>query len=300
MRLLVLGTAAGGGVPQWNCACPGCAAARADPARRRRHASLAVEADAGRWYVVNATPDIGEQIEECAALRPGPSGRATPVAGVILTDAELDHTLGLPRLREASSLRVAATGTVRAALSGGLRLDKVLGPYSGMSWTALPEKGLEALDDGPLEVQAIRVSGKRPRYAADLPGDAGDAWVVALLVRDRRDGGSVVYAPALAAWPDELDRALRDADCVFVDGTFWDDEEPRRTGISSKTSGEMGHLPITGPGGTLARMAALPAARRLYTHLNNTNPLVDPDDPGHRRLAAAGVEVARERAMIEL
>ncbi|WP_242902256.1 pyrroloquinoline quinone biosynthesis protein PqqB [Actinomadura terrae] len=303
MRLLVLGTAAGGGVPQWNCACPGCAAARVEPGRRRRHASIAVEAGAGRWYIVNATPDIGEQIEECGPLHPGPERRATPVAGVILTDAELDHTLGLPRLREAEAVRIVATGAVRGALSAGLRLDRVLAPYTRLTWTDLAVTAPGPLEEGgPLEVQGIRVSGKRPRYAVDLPGAPGDdgAWVVALRIRDRRDGRAVVYAPALGVWPDELDRAVKDADCVLVDGTFWDDEEPRRTGCSSRTSTEMGHLPITGPGGTAERLADVPAARRLYTHLNNTNPLVDPDDAGHRRLAASGIEVARERMVIEL
>ncbi|TYB45352.1 pyrroloquinoline quinone biosynthesis protein PqqB [Actinomadura chibensis] len=299
MRVLVLGTAAGGGVPQWNCSCAGCSAARANPSRRRRHASIAVEAGAGRWYIVNATPDIGEQIEDHPALHPGPERRATPVAGVILTDAELDHTLGIARLREASGLRIAATGTVRSALSVCLRLDAVLGPYAGVSWTTLPQKEPEPIDGGPLEFQGIRVSGKRPRYAADLK-EPDDAWVVALRVRDRRDGKALVYAPALAAWPEEFERAVRGADCVFVDGTFWDDEEPRRTGIGGKTSGQMGHLPITGPDGTVERLGELPAERRLYTHLNNTNPLVDPDDPGHRRLAAAGIEVAREGAVIEV
>ena len=315
MRLLVLGTAAGGGVPQWNCACAGCAAARADPSLRRRHASIAVEAEPGRWYIVNATPDIGEQIEENPVLHPGPrSGegptphtprndqerRSTPVAGVILTDAELDHTLGVPRLREASGLRIAATGTVRAALSDSLRLDAVLGPYAGVSWVALPEKGPEPLDGGPLEIQGVRVSGKRPRYAAQMEAPDGDSWVVALHVRDRRGGGSVVYAPALADWPDAFDRLVADAGCVIVDGTFWDDDEPRRAGFTERTSTQMGHLPITGPGGTAERLAGLPAAHRLYTHLNNTNPLVDPDDAGHRRLAAAGIEVAREGTVIEV
>lgn len=292
MRFRILGTAAGGGVPQWNCACPGCAAARADPRLRRRHASIAVEAGGGRWYVVNATPDIGEQIEECAALRPGPGIRDTPVAGVVLTDAELDHTLGLPRLREAPALQVIATATVRDALSAGLRLDRVLGPYAGLTWSALPARC------GELDVEGIRVSGKRPRYANDLDRPpAGDDWVVALRIQDRRDGRVLCYAPCLAAWPAELDKALREADCVIVDGTFWDDEEPRRSGFSRKTATEMGHLPITG---TLDRLAALPAALRLYTHLNNTNPLVRPDDEGHRLLADAGAAVAEERAVIEL
>lgn len=300
MRLLILGTAAGGGVPQWNCACPGCAAARADPSRRRRHASIAVETGPGRWYLVNATPDIGEQIEECAALHPGPERRATPIAGVVLTDAELDHTLGIPRLREASQLRIVATDAVRAALSGGQRLDRVLAPYTELSWTALPGHRSEPLDGGRLEIQGIPVSGKRPRYASDLPVEAGDAWVVALRIRDTANGKVAVYAPCLADWPGELDAALRGADCAVVDGTFWDDEEPRRSGFSQRTATGMGHLPITGLGGTAARMAALPAERRIYTHLNNTNPLADPAYAGHRRLTAAGIEVAREGALIEL
>ncbi|MFV2177591.1 pyrroloquinoline quinone biosynthesis protein PqqB, partial [Actinomadura sp. LOL_011] len=286
-------------VPQWNCACPGCAAAHADRRLWRRHASIAVEAEPGRWYVVNATPDIGEQIEACPQLHPGPGRQDTPVAGVILTDAELDHTLGVPRLREASGLRIAATGAVRTALSAGLRLDAVLAPYTGVSWAALPEKAPEPLDAGPLEIQGIRVSGKRPRYAAELDTGGEDGWVVALRVRDRRDGKVLVYAPCLARWPGELDEALIGADCVFADGTFWDDEEPRRAGFTAKTATEMGHLPITGRSGTAERLAALPVERRYYTHLNNTNPLVRPDDAGHRRLAAAGIRVAEEGAVIE-
>ena len=293
MRVRILGTAAGGGVPQWNCACPGCAAARAHPSWRRRHASIAVEADGG-WFVVNATPDIGEQIEDTPELRPGPGPRDSPVAGVLLTDAELDHTLGLPRLREADALRIIATATVRGALEQGLRLDRVLGPYAGLEWTELPDGGACPLGDG-LEARAVTVSGKRPRYAAglDVPGGA---WVAALRLTDRRTGRSLVYAPCLAAWPAALDGA----DCVIVDGTFWDDDEPRRSGFSAKTATEMGHLPITGANGTADRLAALPAAMRLYTHLNNTNPLVDPGHDGHRALAERGIEIAPEGLVIEL
>lgn len=300
MRVRVLGTAAGGGVPQWNCACHGCAAARAHPSWRRRHASIAIEASPGRWYVVNATPDIAEQIEATPDLRPGPERRRSPVAGAVLTDAELDHTLGLPRLREAESLRVVATATVRDALAGGLRLDRVLAPYTALTWAELPEDGAVPLDGtGSPEIAAVRVSGKRPRYAAGLDLPDGP-WSVALHVTDPRAGTSLVYAPALAGWPPGLDRALSAADCVIVDGTFWDDGEPRRSGFTERTATGMGHLPITGPGGTAERLAALPAARRLYTHLNNTNPLVDPGHDGHRALAGMGIEVASEGQVIDL
>ncbi|MFG2007125.1 pyrroloquinoline quinone biosynthesis protein PqqB [Spirillospora sp. NPDC048911] len=299
MRVRILGTAAGGGVPQWNCACPGCAAARADPRLRRRHASIAVEDGTGRWYVVNATPDIGEQIEAYAELRPGPGHRETPLAGVILTDAELDHTLGLMRLREAKGLNVIATTTVHRALDEGLRLGHTLSPYTGIARSDLPTDKPLVLGEGHLEVQGIPVSNKRPRYAAALDLE-DEGWVVALRLTDRRSGTILVYAPALAAWPPELDEALAGADCVFLDGTFWDDEEPRRAGFSQKTATGMGHLPIAGPGGTADRLGALPAARRLYTHLNNSNPLVLPGHDGHRDLARRGIEIAQEGAVIEL
>ncbi|WP_128377159.1 pyrroloquinoline quinone biosynthesis protein PqqB [Streptomyces cavernae] len=314
MLLQVLGTAAGGGVPQWNCACPGCSGARAHPHWRRRHASLAVQASEDRWYLVNATPDIGDQIENCPALHPGPGSRRTPIAGLILTDAELDHTLGIARLREAGAggLELLATRPVREALLTRLRLEAVIGPYTPLTWRepslekpeplAIDSPGSPDSADAPdcaVTISAIPVSAKRPRYAADLPGSAGDPWVVALLLTDRATGAKAVYAPALAAWPDALQSAVAEADCVIVDGTFWDDEEPRRTGISTRTATGMGHLPIDGPGGTAERLAPL-RARCLYTHLNNTNPLVDPSAPQHEQLAGRGIEVAGDGMVIQL
>ncbi|MET7327132.1 MBL fold metallo-hydrolase [Nonomuraea sp. NPDC005650] len=269
MRLQVLGTAAGGGVPQWNCACPGCSGARAHPGRRRRHASLAVQLDDGA-YVVNATPDIAEQIEACAWLRPGPGPRESPLKGVILTDAELDHTIGLLRLREADALEVRSTPVVRHALRP---FAELLRPYLQLTWA---------------DADTVPVSGKRPRYAAGSPEAAG--WVSALRL------GPLVYAPAMGVWPDELDEAFRQAACVIVDGTFWDDEEPRRTGISARTATQMGHLPIEA---TMKRLSKLPG-RRLYTHLNNTNPLVDPAAEQHKVLAELGIEVAADGMVIDL
>ncbi|TPQ22884.1 pyrroloquinoline quinone biosynthesis protein PqqB [Streptomyces sporangiiformans] len=302
MLLQVLGTAAGGGIPQWNCACPGCSGARAHPHWRRRHASLAVQASEDRWYLVNATPDIGDQIENCPALHPRPGSRRTPLSGLILTDAELDHTLGIARLREAGAggLELLATSAVREALLTRLRLQAVIGPYTPLNWRELPRERPEPLEsDSAVAISAIPVSGKRPRYATDSPGPGEDPWVVALRLTDRATGATAVYAPALAAWPDALQSAVTEADCVIVDGTFWDDEEPRRTGISTRTATGMGHLPIDGPGGTAERLAPL-RARCLYTHLNNTNPLVDPGAPQHKRLADRGIEVAGDGMVINL
>ncbi|MEI5097581.1 MBL fold metallo-hydrolase [Streptomyces sp. PmtG] len=308
MLLQVLGTAAGGGLPQWNCACPGCSGARAHPERRRRHASLAVHAGRGRWYLVNATPDIGEQLEGCAELLPDAARdvRRSPLAGVVLTDAELDHTLGLARLREArDGVDVLATAPVRHAVRERLALGAVLGPYTTVRWRELTGGGVPLDDGSALRVSAVPVSAKRPRYAADPGlGPAGpepDAatWSVALRLHDTATGATVLYAPAIAAWTDAFEDAARAADVVFADGTFWDDEEPQRAGFSRRTATGMGHLPVTGPGGTAHRLARLPG-RCLYTHLNNSNPLGDPHAAQHKQLAEWGLDVAAERMVIEL
>ncbi|MER6912027.1 pyrroloquinoline quinone biosynthesis protein PqqB [Streptomyces sp. NPDC000594] len=301
MLVQVLGTAAGGGLPQWNCACPSCTGARAHPHRRRRHASLALSAGDGRWFLVNATPDIGDQIEDTPALRPGPGPRQTPVAGILLTDAELDHTLGIARLREADGFDVLATRPVRHALLERLRLGTTLAPYTRIVWSELGTAPRPLTPGGTVEVAALPVSAKRPRYAVDLPPDppGQDGWVAALSLRDTVSGRTLLYAPALARWSDTFQRAAEAADCVIVDGTFWDDDEPIRTGISPRTATGMGHLPIEGENGTAHRLARM-RARCLYTHLNNTNPLGDPDAPQHKLLRDRGLEVAADRMVIEL
>lgn len=303
MLLRVLGTAAGGGLPQWNCACPGCSGARTHPERRRRHAALAVRTSSRRWYLVNAPPDLGEQIESCTDLQPPVGTRDTPLATVLLTDAELDHTLGLARLREAGHLDIWSTGAVSAALREQLRLDAVLSPYTRLRWRSLTDEPQpQPLDpEAELLVSAIPVSAKRPRYAQDAPSGPDRRWVVALRLHEPATGATALYAPALASWNEKFQEAAEDADLVIVDGTFWDDQEPIRTGISTRTSTEMGHLPITGPSGTgtAERLVKLDA-RCLYTHLNNTNPLNDPHASGHRALADLGLRTATEGLVIEL
>ncbi|MEU7647092.1 pyrroloquinoline quinone biosynthesis protein PqqB [Streptomyces huasconensis] len=308
MLLQVLGTAAGGGLPQWNCACPGCAGARAHPERRRRHAALAVHTGEdhrpgeGHWYLVNATPDLADQIEATPALHPGTGSdtRRTPVAGVVLTDAELDHTLGLARLREArDGVDVIATAPVREAVRDGLRLDALLTPYTSVRWRELTaDPGLPLDDSGAIHVAAVPVSAKRPRYAAGT-GPEADTWSVALRLTETATGRTALYAPALAVWSEAFEKAAQDADCVIVDGTFWDDDEPVRAGFTDRTATAMGHLPVAGPGGTAHRLARLPG-RCLYTHLNNTNPLGDPDAEQHALLAHWGLEVAADGMVIEL
>lgn len=299
MLLRVLGTAAGGGLPQWNCACPGCAGARRHPSRRRLHDGLAVHAaNPGAWFLANATPDVAEQLETHPGLRPGAGQERTPVVRVVLTDAELDHTLGLLRLREASRIDVWCTEPVHKALTTRLPLTDILSPYTTLTWHDLPltEAG-QPTEVAGLDVSALPLSAKRPRYAADEP--AHPAWSVALRVRDRGTGTTALYAPALAAWSDVLDQEIARTDCLLVDGTFLDEEEPLRAGISQRTASGMGHLPIEGPDGT-ARHLGQTGAQVYYTHLNNTNPLVDPGAPEHERLAGLGLRVAEDRMVVSL
>ncbi|MFI1439598.1 pyrroloquinoline quinone biosynthesis protein PqqB [Streptomyces fructofermentans] len=299
MLLRILGTAAGGGLPQWNCACPGCAGARRDPSRRRLHDALAVHGTApGDWFLANATPDIAEQLESHPGLRPDDGRRRTPVVRVVLTDAELDHTLGLLRLREAARIEVWCTEPVRKALASRLPLTEVLAPYAELVWHDLPltGEGRPAVIGG-LGVSALPLSAKRPRYAADEP--AHPAWSTALLVRDPGTGAGALYAPSIAAWSQRLDAELADADFALVDGTFLDEDEPGRNGLSTRTATAMGHLPVRGPEGAARRLHRT-GARALFTHLNNTNPLVDPDDPEHERLARLGLGVAEDRMAVSL
>ncbi|WP_328557901.1 pyrroloquinoline quinone biosynthesis protein PqqB [Streptomyces sp. NBC_00358] len=299
MLLRILGTAAGGGIPQWNCACPGCTGARHHPSRRRLHDGLALQpADSGAWFLANATPDIAEQLESHPGLRPDAGQERTPVVRIVLTDAELDHTLGLLRLREASRIDIWCTEPVRKALTTRLALNEVLAPYTTLNWYDLPLTGAEhPADMGGLDVSAIPLSAKRPRYAADEP--AHPAWSTALKISDRATGKTALYAPALATWNDRLDDEIADADCVLIDGTFLTDDEPYRTGFSQRTASAMGHLPIEGPHGTALRLQGS-GGQILYTHLNNSNPLVDPDDPAHERLAGLGLGVAADRMVVSL
>ncbi|MEU4743780.1 pyrroloquinoline quinone biosynthesis protein PqqB [Actinosynnema sp. NPDC023658] len=291
MRAVVLGTAAGGGVPQWNCACGPCSAVRAGELPARTQDALAVTGDGVGWWLVNTSPDVGAQLAATPALAPGPGPRDTPVRGVLLTDAELDHTLGLAVLRNAPGLRVHAPEAVLHAL---MPTREVLATYGEWSWRPVEPERPFVLDGG-LEVTAFPVSGKRPRYAA--ASSAPDPWVVAYRFRDPATGGALLYAPCLASWPPGFDALVAEADVVLLDGTF---HAPSEMGAATgRSSGQaaMGHLPIAH---SLPRLAAHPTTRRIYTHLNNTNPVLDPASPEHAEVTGAGAEVVPDGTVIEL
>jgi pyrroloquinoline quinone biosynthesis protein B len=289
----VLGSAAGGGFPQWNCACRNCSGVRAGtlPARTRTQASIAVSADQRRWLLVNATPDIGAQLARLTG--DGTAVRRNPVTAVLLTDAELDHVTGLLSLREGSALIVYATAWILRAAA------PILGILS--AYTPVEARELPAGAEVPIAGLACRTiatgSAKRPRYAGFL---AADPTAVVGYRFTGPAGAALAYLPCLPELTDELAAELKEADCALLDGTCWADDELASVGLPGKTARSMGHAPVGGDGGTLERFAALPVRRRLYTHLNNTNPLLVEGSPERRRVEVAGIEVAYDGMEIRL
>ena len=300
MHLRILGTAAGGGCPQWNCACPLCRRARSQCVHvpPRLHASIALSADDQNWYLVNATPDVHPQIESCPALHPGPGLRDSPLSGVLLTDAELDHTIGLLILREDTPLEIYAARPVLQALHDHFPVQTILSTYAPFRWIEVVPSQSFMLDGGGIQVTAFRVGVKRPRYAAD--SDREGDWVIGYRFEDTRSKGVVVYAPAIEQWTEDLQSEVARADCALVDGTFWTDDEMRQTGTGNGTAVQMGHIPITGAGGTLEHLASVRARRTIYIHINNTNPVLDENSPERRQLIESGLEVGREGTEIEV
>jgi pyrroloquinoline quinone biosynthesis protein B len=303
VRVRVLGSAAGGGFPQWNCACPPCRAVRdgSRPARPRTQSSIAVSPGDRRWFLFNASPDIPAQIESFPALRPSgdPGGGripgSVPLQAVLLTDAELDHTLGLLLLREGWGLELHATEAVRDTLYGGTSLLRTLEAYCPVKWRPVMPGADVPLADG-LSYRAFDVpTTKRARFGSDT----GKGRVVGYRLTDTRSGRTLVYLPSvqdLTAVRDQLD----DCACLLVDGTCWRDDELIRLGLAGKTARQMGHLPIDGPDGSLALLVPLAIERTIYTHINNSNPILLEDAPERRVVEQHGMEVAVDGLELQL
>jgi len=295
MWLRVLGSAAGGGSPQWNCGCAVCAAVRSGAGSPRTQSSVAVSADRRRWFLVNASPDVRAQIEGSRDLHPH-DGRATPLEAVLLTDAELDHTLGLLLLREARRLTLHATPAVHRTLCDGSGLLRTLERYCAVEWRAVVPGTDLPLAEG-LSCRAFDVpTTKRERFG--LGTDHGR--VVGYRFTDERSGGTLVYLPGVQALTAELRAEIQDCACLLIDGTCWRDDELVQLGLAARTSREMGHLPIDGPDGSLAQLRSLGTSRTIYVHMNNTNPIVLDDSPERRLVEDSGMEVAMDGLEVEV
>jgi pyrroloquinoline quinone biosynthesis protein B len=275
VRVRVLGSAAGGGYPQWNCHCRVCEAARAGRAAPRTQSSLALRGNDGPWFLVNASPDLRQQLETLGS-ESADGVRAPPVAGVLLTDAEIDHTAGLLLMREsATPIRVFGS----AGVEGELRetVLRMLERFCGVEWQALEAGHAWHLDASGLIVEPFR-AGRDPSTGFVIRGPA--------------TGGMVTYVPALSRLDDDVLSRLAASDVVLVDGTFWHDDDLARLGISDRTARDMGHVPLAGPGGTLEVLAGLERPRKILVHINNTNPILLEDSPERAEVVRAGVEVA--------
>ena len=298
MRVRVLGSAAGGGFPQWNCHCGTCEAARAGVrAHPRTQSSLAIRGADGPWFLVNASPDARQQLETLAL--PHVDGvRAPPVAGVLLTDAEIDHTAGLLLLRESGTpVRVYGSAGVERALRHGYPVLAMLERYCGAEWRTLEPGRAWALAGSSLTVEPFDVGGDAPRY---VTGSDVELQASGFVFRDRASGGVVAYVPGLARLDaDVLDRFAA-SDLVLVDGTYWRDDELARLGISARSARDMGHVPLSGPGGTLEALAGLQRPRKALVHSNNTYPSLFEDSPEREAVLSAGVEVAYDGLEVQL
>jgi pyrroloquinoline quinone biosynthesis protein B len=303
VRVRILGSSAGGGVPQWNCACAQCAAVRAgDPrVRARTQSSVAVSADGEVWYLIDLSPDLRRQLARFRDLDP-PAGavRGSRIGGVLFSDGEVDHVAGLLTLREGGPFPLFATETVRGWLHDELPLARALERYQPRTFELLPLDGRLVLAgearrgsaEGRLSVRAFELSRRPPRYVADRAPAPGAA--VGLIVEDLETGGRLVHAACVPARTRELELAVEGADLVLFDGTFWSEDELARIRGPGLLASDLGHWPVGGERGSLAWLGTLPVAERVYVHVNNTNPMLVEGGPEHAAVASAGVRVGAD------
>ncbi|HDZ08946.1 pyrroloquinoline quinone biosynthesis protein PqqB [Pseudohongiella sp.] len=297
MRVRVLGSAAGGGFPQWNCNCPNCDGVRKGTikASPRTQSSIAISSDNINWLLFNASPDILAQFQRFPELQPGRAIRDTAVKGIVLMDAQIDHTTGLFMLREGKvPLNIYCTGMVHEDLTQGNPIFNVLEHFCGVSWHQVPTAPGSTFEvDGitDIRITAVPLSSKAPPFSPHRH-DPHEGDNIGIQLEDTRTGKKLFYAPGLAAIEPHLLPFMQQADCLMVDGTCWTNDEMRALGISEKLSLDMGHMPQSGPGGMIEALGRLPAARKILIHINNTNPILRDDSDEREILHQEKIEVA--------
>ncbi len=304
MRVHVLGSAAGGGFPQWNCNCQNCYGVRHGKIRAvpRSQSSIAVSIDGISWLLINASPDIRAQLEANVALQPKRGLRDTGIGAVVLVDSQIDHSSGLLMLREGCPFDVYASRMVHQDLSSGFPIFTMLESWNGgINYRELAIDGSAVIPDGfdGLRITAVPICGKAPPYSPHRhdphPGDN-----VALYIEDVNAGTSVFYAPGLAGLDNSVVDFMQRSDCLFVDGTFWREDEMIFAGVGTKLAKEMGHLPQSGRGGMIEKLRQFSHQRKILIHINNTNPILDEDSPERAILTGEGIEVAADGMEIML
>jgi pyrroloquinoline quinone biosynthesis protein B len=307
LEAVVLGSAAGGGFPQWNSNAPACRRARARDraAAARSQTSLAVSANGRDWFILNASPDLRLQIEATAALHPTEGLRSSPIAGVLVPGADVDALAGLLHLRERHRFSVYAPERVLAVIAAN-PIFHVLAPDC-VERVALPlDRPIElvgAVGPSGVAVAAFAVPAKVPLFletAGQDPQIAEEGDSVGLQIIDSGTGKSFLFIPGCAAMTDRLRRRLTGSELVFFDGTLWRDDEMIRLGVGNKTGLRMGHMSMSGDDGAIAAFRDLGVKRRVFIHINNSNPVLLDDSPERQLAEAAGWEIAYDGMEVRL
>ncbi len=296
MKIRILGSAAGGGFPQWNCNCHNCSGVRAGTLKTqsRTQSSIAVSPDGRDWVLFNASPDLRSQLEAAPPLQPRKGLRDTGIKAIVLADSQIDHTTGILMLREGCPLQIYCTDMVAQDLSTGFPIFTMLESWDGgVVHHEVPTDGSAFQVSGVpgLELTAIVLDGKAPPYSPHRH-DPHRGDNVGYLVRDTDAGTSVLYAPGLGQMTEALRDVMERVDHVLVDGTFWSEDEMARAGVGTKLASDMGHLPQSGDNGMLAWLRRVKRPQKMLIHINNTNPILIEDSPERQRVEADGVAVA--------
>ena len=307
-RVVVLGAAAGGGVPQWNCGCEGCRAARANGHElQRTQASVAFSADGEHWFLINASPDLRQQLNATPQLHPKPGAlRHTPVAGVILTNGEVDAVAGLLSMREGQPFTIYAHAKVLAILKAN-SIFNVLNEKNVRRRPVDIGKAFEPeLPDGSssgIEVRPFAVPGKSAWYLEGQVhpgGDDGEGDTLGLKITDKATARSFCFLAACAEVTEALKAEIAGSALVFFDGTVWRDDEMIKAGLGNKTGRSMGHIAMSGEGGAIARLAGLDIDRKIFLHINNSNPALLPSSPERKAAEHAGWQIPADGTEIVL
>src|SRR5216683_1265405 len=311
MRVTVLGSAAGGGYPQWNCACPNCSRLRAERIRSkaRSQAQVVVSPVEGECYLLNASPDLRTQIVSTKLLDPSQPPRHTPISGVVLTSADVDSVVGLLHLREFQPLQIYSTPSIRRILLEDNHIFRVLDRANPPAiwcdvpintWFPLETSNVSSGESSAIRCRMVPLGSAYPDYVSENlrralpPGEAVTGLVLA------QGNKQIFYAPALPGRSEEWKDWARSSALCLLDGTFWDEDELISAGVGSKTAREIGHVPLSAADGLLSQSDFAKAGRRVLIHINNTNPILDEDSPENREVRDAGWEIAYDGMTFEV
>jgi len=303
MKIRVLGSAAGGGFPQWNCNCANCTGVRNRQPNLtpRTQSSIAVSNDSQNWVLINCSPDILTQIQHNACMQTTSGIRGTAICGIVLVDSQIDHATGLILLRESTKkLSIWCTDAVQHDLTSEFPLFTILSSYCGVERTRIsPDADFQIPGIENIHFKAIDLFGSGPPYSSyrknPRPGES-----IGLLITDKSTDKKVLYAPALPRLDAALLKVMSDADCLLVDGTFWKNDELIQLATSKKTAHDMGHIPLSGPEGLVETLSHLKHPRKILIHINNTNPILNESSNERKILQAAQIEVSYDTQEISV